>query len=169
MRLGVGFEVRPTTENSKKRLMGRAQRTVWRQFGSLAVWQFGLAVWQFGSLAGSLGGEWCVSGKLIPPTRLIPFLWKPVRIDEADLGKSDTKYPYGDSDSEVKIFVRRLRLASSAPRRPTCHNAFFRRSPQPADAHNDEPPSRAWAVPVEENTVRDSEELRLKTIRTSAR
>ena len=41
-----------------------------RSTGSLAVWQF--------------GGEWCVSGKLIPPTRLIPFLWKPVRMEEAD-------------------------------------------------------------------------------------
>ena len=41
-----------------------------RQFGSLAVWQF--------------GGQWGVSGNLIPRTRVIPFLWKPVRIDEAE-------------------------------------------------------------------------------------
>ena len=30
------------------------------------------------------GGQWGVSGNLIPRTRVIPFLWKPVRIDEAE-------------------------------------------------------------------------------------
>jgi len=51
-------------------------------------------------------------------------------------------------------------IASSAP------TPLFNVRPTSAVRHNDAPPLRAWAVHVEESTVRDSEVLRLKTTHT---